>query len=139
MNHLTEDQLIKYNFNLCEPTQAQEYCTHLAGCPECAQSLEKLKQKFSSLDLLSAETAASDELVQKTIAAAAKSETKVFSLRRYSWIGAAAAVLVIGLLLLVPPITKDQTRPEKFAKTPSEETGQLKEDSTDEADKLTDK
>ena len=138
MNHLTEDQLIKYNFNLCEPSEAQEYANHLADCTECARSLEELKQKFSSLDLLSAETAASDDLIQKTITSAVKSEAKVFTLHKYSWVGAAAAVLVIGLLLLTP-LTKDKTRPEKFAGSPSGQTGRLKEDSAAEVAKLTEK
>ena len=79
MNHLTEDQLIKYKFDLCEPLQAQEYGRHLADCPECARSLEELKRKFSSLDLLSAEIATSDDLIQKTIVAAEKPKAKVFS------------------------------------------------------------
>ena len=138
MNHLNEDQLIKYNFSLCEPAQAQEYAGHLAECPECARSLEQLKQKFSSLDLLSAETAASDDLIQKTITSAVKSEAKVFTLHKYSWVGAAAAVLVVGLLLLAP-LTKDKIRPERFAGTPSEQTGRLKEDSSQGIAKLREK
>jgi hypothetical protein len=138
MNHLTEDQLIKYNFNLCEPTEAQEYSRHLADCPKCARILEELQQKFSSLDLLSAEAAASDELIQKTIAAAAKPQTKVFSLRQYSWIGAAAAVLVIGIFLL-PHLSKYKLEEDKVVKKLSSETGSLQRDILDDPTKLTDK
>jgi hypothetical protein len=128
MPHLTEEKLIKYNFNLCERAEAEEIRQHLMDCDECARSLEKLKQKFSSLDLLSAETATPDDLIQRTIAAAMKPKTKVFTLRKYSWVGAAAAVLLVGLLLLAPPITKERPRPERFTKTSPDEPGKLKED-----------
>ena len=99
--HLTEKELIKYQFNLLSQKQAEEISNHLNGCDNCRQQAQRLKDKFAALDLLSEETIVSEQLISQTVAqAAAGSKTSIFLFRKPVWIGAAAAVLLIGLLLL---------------------------------------
>ena len=92
--HLTEKELIEYQFELASEKQAQEISSHLEGCADCRQLAEQLKHKFITLDLLREDAEVSDKLIFETIAQA-KGGTKstILLFRKPAWIGAAAAVL----------------------------------------------
>ncbi len=50
--HLTERELIEYEFKLASDTGVEKAAEHLAGCRQCREYLEQLKRKFAALDLL---------------------------------------------------------------------------------------
>ena len=54
-NHLTERELIEYQFKLASDNRMKETAEHLQGCGQCRGHLEKLQRKFAALDLLSEE------------------------------------------------------------------------------------
>jgi len=122
--HLTERELIEYQFKLASEAQAEEIAEHLKDCGRCRESHEKLKRKFAALDLLRDGTEVSEGLISRVIEQAQvgisdsilKKRLLRFA-RNDKWIGAAAAVLVIGLLLLVP-LFKKQMPTREFAKEP---------------------
>ena len=100
--HLTEEQLIQHKFKLASDEQTAGAAEHLAGCAECGQRLEQLNQKFAALDLLAEDIPASEELISQVIARAKRPvRRKIIPFGKYHWIGAAAAVLVLGLTLLI--------------------------------------
>ena len=102
-HHLTERALIEYLFKLASESRMKETAEHLQSCSKCRQYAEKLEKKFAALNLLRDEAEISDDLIKKVMAQVEKPVlTRFISFRRPAWIGAAAAVLVIGLLLLVP-------------------------------------
>ncbi len=102
-HHLTERALIEYLFKLASDGRMKETAEHLQSCSKCRQHAEKLEKKFAALNLLRDEAEISDDLIKKVMAQVEKPvPTRFISFRRPAWIGAAAAVLVIGLLLLVP-------------------------------------
>ena len=75
--HLTENQLIKYNFNLSDSAETENIAAHLSDCSRCRETLEKLKTKFASLDLLAGKAGVSEDLIAKTLVGAKKtSRTK---------------------------------------------------------------
>ncbi|MGB2807006.1 MAG: hypothetical protein WBC22_04670, partial [Sedimentisphaerales bacterium] len=57
--HLTEQELIEYQFKLASDVQAGEVAGHLEECSQCREHLEKLQRKFAALDLLREEVKAS--------------------------------------------------------------------------------
>jgi len=95
---------------------------HLEDCAQCREHLEKLKRKFAALDLLREEVGVSEDLisqvVEQTGSARGGGQPKVVPFRASAWIGAAAAVLLVGVLLLAPHLTKDEVPTRKFAKEP---------------------
>jgi hypothetical protein len=99
-NHLTEQQLIEYQFRLASDIQAEEITAHLESCAQCRDQLEKLKRKFAALDLLREDVKVSQELVSKVIEQTKKpTSAKILSLNKPVWL-TAAAVLLLGLLLI---------------------------------------
>ncbi len=105
--HLTEEELIEYQFKLASDEQAVGSAEHLAGCAECRERLEQLNQKFAALDLLAEDIPASEELISQTIAQAKRpASRKVVPFGKYHWLGTAAAVLVVGLALLIGNLNK---------------------------------
>ncbi|MHC4638398.1 MAG: hypothetical protein ACYTBV_13010 [Planctomycetota bacterium] len=106
--HLTEKELIEYRFKLTSDAEAQQYAQHLESCDRCAIHLEKLTLKFSSLDLLKEDVTASDELLSKVSAMAAQPVRTRISFKFPAWIGSAAAVVLIGSLLLVSMLNTDR-------------------------------
>jgi hypothetical protein len=99
-NHLTERQLIEYQFKLADENQAGQIAGHLESCAQCREQLEKLKRKFASLDLLKGEEKVSEELISQVVGQAKKSApAKTFLLGKHVWLSA-AAVLLLGLLLI---------------------------------------
>ena len=115
--HLTEKELIEYQFELASESRSEEISDHLEGCAECRQQAERLKRKFATLDLLREEVEVSDKLISETVDQA-KMGTKstIFLFRKPAWIGAAAAVLLIGLMLLVSDFGKDKKQDRQIAK-----------------------
>ena len=66
--HLTEKELIEYQFELVSESRSWEISSHLEGCADCRQLAEQLKRKFAALDLLREEAEVSDKLISETIA-----------------------------------------------------------------------
>ena len=66
--HLTEQQLIDYQFKLADEAGLNAARTHLAECEECRQRLQKLVRKFASLDLLRGEVEVPEDLLSRTVA-----------------------------------------------------------------------
>ncbi|MFC1635607.1 DUF4139 domain-containing protein [Planctomycetota bacterium] len=99
-HHLTEKELIEYRFRLAPAEQAGASAEHVAGCAECRERLEQLDRKFAALDLLKEDVHASEELIaqvmDQTKEAAKAKVVPFFTLR---WIGAAAAVLIVGFVV----------------------------------------
>ena len=50
--HLTEQELIEFQFKLASDDQSAEISGHLEECAQCREHLKKLQRKFASLDLL---------------------------------------------------------------------------------------
>jgi len=106
--HLTERELIEYRFKLATEVQMEEIAGHLQDCAQCGERLEQLKRKFAALDLLHEEPKVSEDLVSQVIEQAREPvQARVVAIRKPTWIGAAAAVLLIGLLLLSVPDWKE--------------------------------
>jgi len=99
--HLTKRELIEYQFNLASDTRLKEIVGHLEGCARCREHLEQLKRKFAALDLLRPDAKISEDLISQVIQQAKQPvRTRTILLRKPTWIGAAAAVLLVGLLLV---------------------------------------
>ena len=99
-NHLTEQQLIEYQFKLATDIQAEETAAHLESCAQCRDHLEKLKRKFAALDLLRGEVKASEELVSQVLEQSKKpTSARIFFISKPFWF-TAAAVLLLGLILI---------------------------------------
>jgi len=109
--HLTERQFIEYQFKLVSDVRMEEISGHLQSCVQCREHLEQLKHKFAALDLLRQVPKVSQDLVSRVIANSKiklkKSKNLIFDLRFL--ISAAAAVLLVGSLLLVAHLNKQIT------------------------------
>jgi hypothetical protein len=104
--HLTEQELIEYQFKLASDDRTKEIAQHLESCNQCQEQLEKLKRKFASLDLLHDEVKVSEDLISKAVQQARKPiKAKIFSLTKSAWLSAAAVVLIGALLLISLPGT----------------------------------
>jgi len=115
-NHLTERELIEYQFKLISDMQIKEAAEHLQGCGQCREHLEKLQRKFSALDLLREEAKISDNLISRVIEQAGRPVKKrIIPFRKPVWISSAAAVLLIGLLLTTQ-LSRDRVKQRKSAK-----------------------
>jgi hypothetical protein len=123
-NHLTEQELIEYQFKLAPDTRMKETAEHLQSCGECREHLEKLQRKFAALDLLSEEEVKVSEDLILRVTEQAQGDTsgtilkKRFfaALRMTKW--AAAAVLLVGLMLVATQLGKDGTKKREVAKGP---------------------
>jgi hypothetical protein len=99
--HLTEQQLIDYQFKLASGAGMNEARAHLDQCETCRGRLADLQRKFAALDLLREEVKSSEALISKTVElAAASRRTRATFLLRTPWLGAAAAIIV-GVALFV--------------------------------------
>jgi len=109
--HLTEQELIEFQFKLAPDDRVQEITQHLESCNQCREQLEKLKRKFASLDLLHEEVRASDDLISQVVQQARKPvKAKIFSMTKSAWLSAAAVVLIGALLLISLPDTDIQKK-----------------------------
>ncbi|HUT28745.1 MAG TPA: DUF4139 domain-containing protein [Sedimentisphaerales bacterium] len=120
--HLTERELIEYQFKLASESQLAQAEQHLEACGDCREALELLGRRFAALDLLREEAEVSEQLISKVVEGVQRpAATRTVWLRAPAWIGAAAAVLLMGSLLLVSvlqgpgepgtPIVKEPTTP----------------------------
>jgi len=121
--HLTEQELIEYQFKLASEVQTAEIGGHLAECGQCRGELERLKGKFASLDLLRGQIKVPEDLMSRVVEQGGQPRrVKLAAYRKIpAWAGAAAAVLVVGLLLIVTNLPKDDVHKEVFVKGPEVE------------------
>ena len=106
--HLTERELIEYRFRLSSDDQVSTSVEHLVDCAECRERLEKLNRKFAALDLLREDINAPEELISQAVEQAKQpAPRKVIAFSKYRWVGAAAAVLVVGFVILIGSLTKE--------------------------------
>ncbi|MHC4285781.1 MAG: DUF4139 domain-containing protein [Planctomycetota bacterium] len=107
--HLTEQELIEYQFKLASDVQVGEISGHLEDCSQCREHLERLQRKFSSLE----------DLISKVVKQAGQPvRTRIISFRKPAWLSAAAAVLLVGMLLLVTNLNKDKEAGPGIVKKP---------------------
>jgi hypothetical protein len=100
--HLTERQLIDYEFQLASEATTDQARRHLEQCADCRGRLEVLKRKLSALDLLGDDIRASEALVSRAVESAARAvRPRVLPLRQWPWLGTVAAVVVVGFMLLL--------------------------------------
>lgn len=117
--HLTERQLIEYEFELAPDVQMEQIAGHLEDCPRCRQRLEQLKRKFAALELLREQLEPSEDLISRVVTQASEPvRARVVSFRRPAWIGAAAAVLLMASLLLVSRLGREQIKTRRPPKGP---------------------
>jgi hypothetical protein len=112
--HLTEQQLIDYEFKLSSGAEVKQAREHLEKCEACRLRLQDLKRKFASLELLRDDPGVSETLLQQTVAHAVTARPAwIFRLYRLPWVGAVAAAVVVGVALLLvsyPGREGDSTR-----------------------------
>ncbi|MGD8500798.1 MAG: hypothetical protein PVJ86_09135 [Phycisphaerales bacterium] len=107
--HLTERELIEYRFRLASDDQVSASAEHLAGCAGCRERLEQSNRKFAALDLLREDIHASEELISQAVEQAGQpAPKKVVAFGKYRWIGAVAAVLVVGFVILIGSLTQER-------------------------------
>ncbi|MBN1816413.1 MAG: DUF4139 domain-containing protein [Sedimentisphaerales bacterium] len=108
--HVNEDQLIQYLFDLAEPADKQAVAAHVEQCPICRAEMQRLKDRYASLDLLAGEMTVSEELLAAVVAESKKPHggQRWFGMPPV-WLGAMAAVLVIGLAILVSQLSEKKT------------------------------
>jgi len=117
--HLTEQELIEYEFNLSSDDQRAEITAHLEACAQCSEHLDKLRHKFSALELLREEVKVSDDLISQVVKQAGQpARTRIISFRKPAWLSAAAAVLLVGSILLFNNLGKDKVTGPEILKEP---------------------
>jgi len=121
MRHLTERKLIEYRFRLTSDDQVSITAEHLAGCAECRARLEQLIQKFAALDLLREDIHVPDELISQVLEQVGQPRTKAVPFRKSPWIGAVAAALVAGFVLLMSNSNIEEPSRRQFARGPKSE------------------
>lgn len=105
-DHLTEDMLIKYQFDLAGVDEQSKITVHLADCEQCRSKLEGIKQKFSALDALTGQPEITESLIKKTVS---KAKTPAPLARLYFnkpvWLTAAAVLMVAAIAVMIskPP------------------------------------
>ncbi len=116
--HLTEQQLIDYQFKLASEPDMTAARAHLDECDQCRQRLQKLVRKFASLDLLRDEIGVSEDLLSKTVANATQPRGmgilpmrhRAILLYRLPAAGAVAAAVMVGVALLLVSNSRQDNR-----------------------------
>ena len=120
-NHLTEQELIEYQFKLASDIRMKETAEHLQDCGQCRGHLEKLQRKFAALDLLREGAKVSEDLISRVIEQTQSAQggvrTRIVWFKKYAWLSS-AAVLVVGVLLVATQLGKDGTKKREAAKGP---------------------
>ena len=102
--HLTDQQLIDYQFDLASEADAGEARAHLETCDSCRQRLHGLSRKLNALELIRDDVKASRTLLSETIRNAnCAGRWRRLLLHRLPWAGAVAAAVVVGIALLSVP------------------------------------
>ena len=97
--HLTEKEIIEYQFELISAEGAERIGGHLESCVDCRGLAEKLKLKFGALDLLRGEMKVPAGLICEAVEQAKRGgKSRIALFRRPVWTGVAAAVLLAGLI-----------------------------------------
>ena len=122
--HLTQGELIEYQFELASEAKAEKIAEHLRQCAECSEELEHLKRRFAALDLLREDVEVGQDLIRRvTERASGGVRRKVVRFRAPAWIGAAAAVFVMASLLVIS-LSNDKAGQRSVGRPPSEVVGE---------------
>ncbi len=117
--HLTEQELIEYEFKLSSDDLISEIAEHLEDCTQCREHLEKVRSKFAALDLLREDIKASEDLISRVLEQARQPvRTRIIPFRKPAWLGAAAAVLLVGSILFFTNLGKDKVTGPEIPKEP---------------------
>ena len=106
-NHLTEKDLIEFQFKLADEARMARIAEHLDGCVECRRLRDRLAGKFSALSAyggLRTDEKVSEELISRTIEQASKRpaiKPRASFVHRNRWWLSAAAVFVLVLAVAV--------------------------------------
>ena len=118
-HHLTEKELIEYQFKLASDAQMKEAAEHLEGCGQCRGNLEKLQRKYAALDLLGEKAEISEDLISRVTEQASRPVVKTIAwFKKPLWMSSAAAVLVVGLVLIANQLGEDGAKQREIAKEP---------------------
>ncbi|MEN6333026.1 MAG: hypothetical protein ABFE01_02130, partial [Phycisphaerales bacterium] len=127
--HLTDQQLIDYQFDLASEADAKEARSHLEKCDASRRRLHELGRKLNALDLIRDDVKASRELLSETIHNAKRAgRWRKLLLHRLPWAGAVAAAVIVGIALLAVP-DRGRKNAQEFstaASQPPMETGAAK-------------
>ncbi len=119
--HLTDQQLIDYQFELASEADANGARTHLEQCEACRKRLHELARKLGALDLLRDDVKASRTLLSETIHNAQQAgRWKRIFLYRAPWAGAVAAAVIVGIALLAVPDRARKDMPLSSAPAPAQ-------------------
>jgi len=117
--HLTEQELIEYEFKLASDDLTAEISGHLEDCAQCRKNLEKLQRKFAALDLLREDIKASEDLISSVVEQAQQPvRTRIVPFGKPAWLGTAAAVLLVGSILLFSNLGRDKVAGPEIHKEP---------------------
>jgi hypothetical protein len=121
--HLTERELIEYQFKLIPDERMKKITGHLQSCAQCREQSERLKHKFAALELLRKKPKVSQDLIARVVKQSTLPVRTTTLFKKPAWLGAAAAVLLIGFLALVAhfnkqPMSKYQIDRLRFAEEP---------------------
>ena len=127
-DHLTEDMLLKYQFDLADENEVRQVTAHLGQCDKCRAKLEAIKLKFSALDVLGGEADVPEGLIEQTVS---KAKTPVSTIgsnfKKPVWIAAAAVVMVAAIAVMISskPSHLEKRRDLALTEAQPTETGDL--------------
>jgi hypothetical protein len=126
MDHLNEELLIKYQFDLLESPQKAEIAEHLEQCAACRDALKQLERSFSALDLMDGQEVASEELIARTVAGLndvkSNSKKKIYRFRYFRI--AAVVMMAVGVVLIMQTINPPDKGPRNYDSDSSQRSAQ---------------
>ncbi|MCP4612899.1 MAG: DUF4139 domain-containing protein [Planctomycetes bacterium] len=109
--HLTEKELIEYQFKLASDAGMKDAAEHIESCGQCREGLEKLQRKYAALDLLGEKAEISEDLISSVTEQARRPVVKKIAwFKRPVWMSSAAAVLLVGLVLVANQMREDKAK-----------------------------
>ncbi len=112
--HLTEKDLIEFQFKLTDESRLSEIAMHLETCSECKKLNEKLAGKFASLELLKSDEKLNEQLIAKTleqVSIAKATQKKIpFIIRNRWWMSAAAVIFLVLAVGVISQFSKIQSK-----------------------------